>query len=122
MLVGGRETGGCGGAAPCRGCVRTDRWVTDVRTHRLHLRGGGGLGQVDSGNTLMAVVHVPDTLPDLSETDRVSREGFAQGKLSALELDPAVLLDPSHLELGVVLDRRQAGGERAETRGTARRG
>src|SRR3989337_64380 len=92
-----------------RRLVRTARWVTDVRTHRLHLRGGGGLGQVDSGNTLMAVVHVPDTLPDLSETDRVSREGFAQGKLSALELDPAVLLDPSHLELRVVIPSRGTG-------------
>jgi len=62
------------------------------------------LGEVDADQTLMAVVHVPDALSDLPETDRLFGEGLAQEEIPALELDAAVLPDAPNFKVRVVLN------------------
>src|SRR3970282_863191 len=116
-------SGGAGGATSCRGVVQTGTWVTGVRTHRLHLLiAGGGLGEVNSGDSLMAVVGVPHRFSYLKEADRLAAEGLADEEAKAFELDPAVVLDAPHLEVDVVLDGRHDRGIRPWAGSVARCG
>src|SRR6266508_556585 len=84
--------------------VQTERGLTDVRRHSLHLMAGGGAVEIQTVDVLMAVVDVPYTVAYLSEADGFSGESLTYEGVTALQFDAAVVLDFADLKLHAVLD------------------